>query len=411
MRIVVYREQDNFTLPEAFGAYSIKPLNRKLAFVRSYADRNLFSVAARDVEKPMVILFTQELLGEKLILEFSTSPKFKTPQIKIGISHGHMEAVADTKVVPMQFTMQLLNAGDGKPVNYNMPSDKVEMSGDFVETFVSNFNINITESASLTASVMPIMCYAMITDVQTFYDQSALMVKNSNRNRYRGILLTDGTETQFMEFKLYCLSTRTVNLTLDFKFVGGITYRKLIEVNCSHSVDLAKDLTLEFPKNLNSPRVRIVPLTVSEAVGVLEIQSFEPGKIAAPISYVKLVAPSSKQSLLLDQKRPAYLEFGCLPCSGHESHHGIVTGYLKAMGRVFKIETAVVCNEEPSQATSLLLTLGSVLYVFVAIPMAILAAVYFYGRVKTLKRQRQEETKVQMRRVAELSHTEDSINY
>jgi hypothetical protein len=410
MRVIVHNYQDNHTLPEAFGAYTIRSLDKKKLFVRSYTDRNLFSVAASDIERPMVIVFTQELLGEKLLLQLSASPKFTHPQIVIGILHGVREPVSETNVVPMQFSMQLLNGDGGKPINFNMPSEKVEMSGDFVETFVSNFNVSVSESASLTATVLPITCYAMLEDIQTFYDPQALMIKNLDRNKYRGWLLTDGTETKPMVFKIYCLGSTFANLTIDFKFVGGITYRKLVTINCSHSNDLAKDLSLNFPSTLNSPRVRLVPLTVSEAVGIIEIQSFEPGRVASPISYVKLIAPESKQGMYLDHNRPAYLEFGCLPGSSKQGHHGVVTGHLKAMGRVFKIETAVTCDEQPDQTTSLLLTLGSLLYVFVAIPLALLAAFHFYGRVKALKSQRLQETKVHTRRVVEMSQMDNSIN-
>ena len=412
MRIVVYREQDNFTVPEAFGSYSIRSVDRRDNLVRQYSDRNLFSVSERHIEKPMVILLTEELLSEKLVLQFSAFPKFKKPQISVGIMHNNREELAATKTVPLQFNMQLLNPGVGKSSTITVPSEKVEMTGNFVTTFISNFNISVEETASLMVSFLPITGFTMLADVQLFYNPAALMVKNQNRHKYRGRLILDGEETQFMEFKIYCLESLAANLTIDMKFVGDITYRKQIAIECAHSHDLAKDLRFEHPQRVNSPRVRMIPLAVSEAIGSVEVQSFEAPRLNPPVSYVRLVAPATRQGQVIDYRRPAYLEFGCSQTSGSRAQVAIVTGQLKAMNRVFKIESEVSCEEEGSQATSLLLTLGTLLYIFVAIPLAVLAATHFYGRVKDLKERKATDQRSQMKRVVEMvQQGSDSINF
>lgn len=390
LRLIINTMSADEPYPLLSENYVIKETDRKSKAVRRYVDKNMYSIGASNIEDELDICMTATMMKTPSILQISTNRWFIEPEFQIEIERNSNEKLNNVMFDPIIFTMQQLGTSTGKHENLNPVRLPVEITDQNETILKSLFNITVNESSSLMVSILATDSFAMLDDVQVYYNTSAMMVKNKDRNLYRGVFFPDGVETKFVEYKIYCLARFKSDLVITYTFVGDITYKKIVTVDCKETRDLAKSLKLNYPSSIADPNVKIIPITVSQEVGQIEIQSFEAVKVKEPIAEVSLVAPETKQGYLISSKSTAYLNFKCTPATTQEVRQGIVTAYIKSMNRVFKIESQVVCDSQPNETASVLLSIGSVLFFIFGTVLAILAVFHVYGRLKQLKARKLE---------------------
>lgn len=390
MRIIVNTATANKPFPSLSEHYVIKSMDRKSNAVRRYVDKNMYAVAASRIEDDMVICMSAKMIRTPTIFQISTNRWFIGPEFQIEFGSGNMNDIKKTTFDPIIFTLQLLGTTTGKHQGITPARQPVEITHLKEVIFKSLFNITVNESVSLMINMLATQNFAMLEDINLYYNTSAMMVKNKDKNLYRGVFLPDGIETKSLEYKIYCLAKFSSELVITYTFVGDITYKKIVTVNCTETRDLAKSLKLKYPSSIFDPNVKVIPITISQEIGQIEIQSFEAVQVKEPISEVTLVAPETKQGYQISSTKPAYLNFKCSSATDSKVRHGVVTAYLKSMNRVLKVETLVVCDSTPNETVSVLLTIGSVLYFLVGSIIAVLAVIHFYGRLKQLKAKKLE---------------------